>query len=189
MSDEILDETLLEKIMRFSPAAIALSACLAVMSSAALTKLPDHEINPASVSLLAKGDEAARAKKPEEAIDWYETALAVDPRNRAAYISLARLVRSQGLKGKAIRYYKEALELDPNDILALSEQTDVMVSKGALEAARKNIARLRIICRSECGGIDRLALSVEDAGKRPTVQAAAVEIKPVAGQAKPPEKN
>jgi len=168
--------------MRFSPAVIALSACFAVM-------FPDHQIDPASIALLEQGDEAARAKKPEEAINWYESALAVDPRNRAVYVALARLVNSQGLKGKAIRYYTEALELDPTDIQALSEQTDVMVSKGALEAARKNVARLRIICRSDCGRIDRIALSIEDAGKRPTVQAAAVEIKPVAGQTEKTKEN
>lgn len=183
------EETLLEKIMRFSPAAIALSACLAVMSSAALTKLPDHEIDPKSLALLAKGDDAARAEKSAEAYDWYETALAVDPRNRAAYIALARLITAQGLKGKAIRYYNEALELDPNDVSVLSEQTEVMISKGSLEAAKKNVARLRIICRKDCGDIDRIAMSVEEAGKRPTVQASAIEIKPVAGQETPPKDN
>ncbi len=166
--------------MRFSPAAIALSACFAVMSSAGLGKLPDYQIKPASVEYLAKGDEAAKAGNAQEARDWYETALVVDPRNRQAYIALARLTRSQGLNGKAIRFYTEALELDPNDLMALSEQTDVMISKGALEAARKNLARLRMVCRSECSGIDRLALSINEAGKKPTVQASAVEIKPVA---------
>ncbi len=168
--------------MRFSPAAIALSACLAVMSSAGLTKLRDTQINPASTQLLAKGDAAASASKAEEAIDWYETALAVDPRNRAAYIAIARVLRSQGLKGKSIRFYREALEIDPNDLIALSEQTDVLVSKGALGAARKNLARLRMICRSDCGDIEKIALSIDEAGKKPAVQASAVKIKPVAGQ-------
>jgi len=166
--------------MRFSPAAIALSACLIVMSSASLSKRADYDIDAKSIELVKRGDAAVKAGNKDDATGLYETALAVDPRNRNAYISLARLMNSQGLKGKAIRFYKEALEIDPNDLTSISEQADVMVSKGAIEAAKKNLARLRILCRSDCGNIDRLALSIKAAGEQPTLQASAVEIKPTA---------
>lgn len=168
--------------MRFSPAAIALSLTLAMISSAGISKKPDHIIDPQSLALMQSGDEAAKAGKLEDAISWYETALAVDPGNRGAYVGMARVVRVQGLEGKSIRFYKEALELDPNDLTALSEQADVMIAKGALEPARKNVARMRMLCRVNCDSVDRLAIAITKAGEKPKLQASAVEIKPVVGE-------
>ena len=168
--------------MRFSRAAIALSVSLALMSSAGIGKKADYQIDPLSLSLVTQGDALAKANSLGEAVDHYQTALAVDPRNRAAYIAMARVVRGQGLTGKAIRYYKEALELDPNDLTALAEQGDVMVAKGALEAARGNLARLKILCRTDCGTVDALAANIVKAGQKPVLQASAVEIKPVIGE-------
>ncbi len=169
--------------MRFSPAAIALSLTLAMISSAGISKKPDHIIEPQSLALLQSGEEAAKAGELEQAISWYETALAVDPRNRGAYVAMARAVKSQGLAGKAIRFYNEALELDPNDQTALAEQADTMIGKGAIDQAKKNIARLKMLCRSDCVSVDRLALAVTKASEKPQMQASAVEIKPVAGEA------
>ena len=168
--------------MRFTPPAIALSLTLAMISSASLSKKPDHIIEPQSLALMQSGDEAAKAGAVEEAIGWYETALAVDPRNRGAYVQMARAVKSQGLAGKAIRFYNEALELDPNDQTALAEQADTMIGKGAVDQAKKNIARLKMLCRTECGAVDRLALAVTKASQKPQLQASVVEIKPVVGE-------
>ncbi len=169
--------------MRFSPPAIALSLTLAMISSASLSKKPNHIIEPQSLALMQSGDEAAKAGEVEQAIGWYESALAVDPRNRGAYVQMARAVKSQGLAGKAIRFYNEALELDPNDQIALAEQADSMIGKGAIDQAKKNIARLKMLCRAECGSVDRLAVAITKASQKPQMQASAVEIKPVVGEA------
>ena len=168
--------------MRFSPPVIALSLTLAMISSASLGKKPDHIIDPQSLALMQSGDEAAKAGALGDAIGWYETSLAVDPRNRGAYVAMARAVNAQGLNGKAIRFYKEALELDPNDLTALSEQAEVMVAKGALEAAKKNLARIQMLCRTNCASVDRLAGIITKAGEKPVQQASAVEMKPVVGE-------
>jgi len=170
-------------IMRFSPAAIALSACLIVMSSASLSKRADYEIDARSVDLVKRGDIAVSAGNSDEAAGLYETALAVDPRNRNAYVALARLMDRNGLKGKSIRFYNEALEIDPNDLTTLSEQANVMVEKGAITAAKKNLARLRTLCRSRCAQIDTLASAIDKAGDEPELQASAVEIRPTVQEA------
>ncbi|MEP7349281.1 MAG: hypothetical protein ABI668_04920 [Sphingorhabdus sp.] len=167
--------------MRFSPAAISLSLTFAMISSACIGKKPDHIIEPQSLALMQSGNAAMGAGEFEVALDWYETALAVDPRNREAYVAMARVVKVQGLNGKAIRFYKEALELDPNDQTALSEQADAMVAKGAVEQAKKNLARLRMLCRVNCAAVDRLAVVITRAGEKPVLQASAVEINPVVG--------
>ncbi len=183
MIAEALPETLLEKIMRFSPAAIALSLSFAMLSSASMGKKADDDINALSLALVKKGEQAAQADKQEEAVDYFETALAVDPRNRAAYIAMARAVRSKGLNGKAIRFYKEALELDPNDQMALSEQGNVMLAKGAIEQAKSNLARLKMLCKADCTASEKLAAAIETAGDKQKLQASAVAIEPVVGDA------
>ena len=176
-------ETVLEKIMRFSPAAISLSLCLAMLSSAGFTKKADDDIEPLSSAMLEQGNVAASAAKTEDAIGFYETALAVDPRNRAAYIAMARAVRAKGLNGKAIRFYKEALELEPNDQIALSEQANVMVAKGAIDQAKANLARLKLLCQGECSHVETLAAAIGKYGQKPVLQASAVAIEPVVGSA------
>lgn len=168
--------------MRFSPAAIALSLLLATASSMSIGKRPDYQINPQSLALTEQGNAALKTGDADGAMSWYETALAVDPLNRAAYVGLAKVAEKQGLKGKAIRFYREALEIEPNDQTIIAAQSEVMVAKGAIEAAQKNLARLRILCRTDCSGADRLALSIDKAQAKPVVQASAVEIKPVVGE-------
>ncbi len=169
--------------MRFSPAAIALSLTLSMISSASIGSRADDDIDAQSLALLQSGNEALRGGDAAAAIGLYETALAVDPRNRAAYIAMAGAVKSQGLNGKAIRFYREALEIEPNDQLALSGQAEAMIAKGAIEPARKNIARLKMLCRSDCSAVDRLTLAASKAGEKPQLQASALEIKPTVGEA------
>ena len=175
--------------MRFSPAAVALALTLTVMSSASIGGRADVNVDARSISLLKTGDQEASAGRVDSAIGWYESALAVDPRNRAAYVAMARAVKTQGLDGKAIGFYKEALELEPNDQVALEEQADVLISKGALEVARKNIARLKTLCRGNCDVPDRLSLAVNAASQKQKAQASAVDLKETLGAPLEPKSN
>lgn len=167
--------------MRFSPAAIALSLTLVVMSSASINARSNDNIDARSIAFVATGDQELAAGRFDSAIDWYESALAIDPQNRAAYISMARAVKGQGLNGKAIRFYKEALELEPNDQTALAEQADVMIAKGAVAQARINIARLKTLCRSNCTAADRLSAVAAKSSEKQQMQASAVEVTPTVG--------
>ena len=175
--------------MRFSPAVIALSLTLAVMSSASISGRADKDIDARSIALVKTGDEEASAGRVDNAIGWYESALAVDPRNRAAYVGMARAVKSQGLNGKAIGFYKEVLEIDPNDQIALAEQADAFIAKGALEQARKNIARLTTVCRADCASVDRLSLAIDIASEKQKAQAIAVDLKATLGATPEPKAN
>ena len=134
--------------MRFSPVALALS-----------------------VALLTEGQAAFRAGELEKANDTLETALAIDPRNRAAFVALGKVAQAQQLPGKAIRMYFEALSLEPNDVTALSAQGEAMVQKGAIERARVNLARVKTLCKAECAPATQLAAAIAK-GPPPAVIAA-----------------
>jgi tetratricopeptide (TPR) repeat protein len=175
--------------MRFSPAAIALSFTLAVMSSASIGGRADDDIDARSIALMQTGNQESDAGRFDNAISWYESALAVDPRNRPAYIAMARAVKAQGLDGKAIRFYTEALELEPNDQVALAEQADAMIAKGAIEQASKNIARLKTLCRADCSAVDRLSLASSEASEKQQMQVSAADTNPTIGSVPAPQPN
>lgn len=135
--------------MRFAPAAAALSLCLAMtasITSAGDTRAPD----PRAAALIAQGQASLAAGETQAAVDAFEAALAVDPGYTPIFIDLAEAARQQGLQGKAIRYYREALERDPGNFAAISGEGAALVEKGALERAKKNLAKLQSLCGDQC---------------------------------------
>ena len=135
--------------MRFAPAAAALSLCLAMTASITIAgdvKTPD----PRAAALIAQGQALLAAGEPQQATDAFEAALAVDPAYTPIFIDLAEAARQQGLQGKAIKYYREALERDPGNFAAISGEGAALVEKGALEKAKKNLAKLQSLCGDDC---------------------------------------
>src|SRR5439155_21299857 len=95
----------------------------------------DDQIAPKSVGLQRQARELASAGKLEQAEDLLESALAVDPRNRGAFVDIARVAEKQHLFGKAIRMTNKALLLEPNDADAIAVQGEAMVEMGATARA------------------------------------------------------
>src|SRR3546814_8459872 len=63
--------------------------------------------------------------------------------------------------GKSIRFYREALLLDPTDLKALAGQGQSMVEKGAIARAKENLAKMQTLCRASCGEVAQLSASIE----------------------------
>ena len=183
------DETLLELIMRFSPAAFAMSLMLATVSSVSYSQSADIDIKQRSVEYMQIGEKAQVSGNLELATDFYETALAVDPRNGSAFIALAQIARAQKLPGKAIRLYREALILDPNNLTALSGQGEALVQRGAVEKAKLNLSRIETLCRTSCVQTDQLAAVIEKSEAKSILSAQAVTPKPKVGDEKPELEN
>ena len=91
------------------------------MASSGFGQRPDDQIDPALDRAASnRPPSSTAAGQANEADDLLETALAVDPRNRAAYVALGRVAQKQRLPGKAIRLSNKALRLEPNDVDALA---------------------------------------------------------------------
>ncbi len=134
----------------------------------------DDLLKPLSVRMgtqaaaaLAKGDANA-------AIDAWEAALAADPRNVQAYVGIAQGYEKLGLPGKAVKYYREALQLNPQDIGALEGQGKALIARGAMARAQVNLARIKALCKADCSAATRLQAAVTSA------TASAEAAKPVA---------
>ena len=70
-------ETLLELIMRFSPAAVAMSLLLATVSSVSYSQTADVDIKQRSVEYMQMGEAAQTKGNLDLATDLYETALGI----------------------------------------------------------------------------------------------------------------
>lgn len=147
--------------MRFTPPTIALACLAAVVSSVGITKRPDNQLDPLSLQWQARGDLARSGGDLAAAGEAYETALAVDPRNRAVFVSLGDMARVQGLQGKAIGFYNAALRLEPADMAALGGTVQALAERGAIANARENLSRMQTLCRGSCPEIAELGTMIE----------------------------
>lgn len=131
---------------------------------------PDDQIQPKSVQLMHEGQALMAAGKLEDAENMLETALAVDPRNRWAYVDLARVAEKQHLFGKAMRMTEKALLIEPNDPDAIAVQGEAMVEMGATARAQENLQKLQQICGAKgCPQVSQLTAAIS---RGPTVAAA-----------------
>lgn len=151
--------------------ALALSAALAV-SVPALAAAP--VANPASSRLMQQANTLMGQGRIMEAVDYYEAALAADPRNSNAFIGLGRAYERQGLTGRAINYYRKALAINPNDLTALEATGMALISKGSLTQAKETLDRLRRVCPKGCVQAERLANALSNAQAKSSARKAGV---------------
>jgi tetratricopeptide (TPR) repeat protein len=155
--------------MRISKRFLLLGAVAALVASPVVGQRPDNQILPRSVELQQQARAQIAAGKLIEASDLLETALAVDPRNRTAFVDLARVAKQQKLFGKAIRLANEALQLEPNDLDAIEIQGEAMVELGAIPRAKENLAKLQELCSNNCRQVAELSAAIS---RGPTVASA-----------------
>lgn len=146
--------------MRLLPPVLIAGIAAAFVATSAVGQRPDDQILPRSMELLKQGNDHLAAGRFVEADEALETALAVDPRNRAAYNSLARVAQREKLFGQSIRYTKKALVLEPNDRDAIAIQGEAMVELGALARAKENQAKLQKLCPSGCAQLAELSETI-----------------------------
>ena len=140
------------------------------LAAPAVSQRADDQILPKSVELQHQAREAVAAGKFEQAENLLETALAVDPRNRSAFVDIARVAEKQHLFGKAIRMTNKALLLEPNDPEAIAVQGEAMVELGASARAQANLQKLQAICGAKgCPQIAQLSGAIS---RGPTVASA-----------------
>lgn len=146
--------------MRNSWAIPAMLLVAGTVSTVAVGAAGDDSLKPQSLRLQAAGDAALAKAQPAAAIDAYEAAVAVDPRNGSAFMGIAHAYEAQGLPGKAVKFYREALNLDPNNLVALEGQGKALVARGARARASLNLVRIRTLCKSDCAAAKRLEIAL-----------------------------
>lgn len=147
-----------------------IAAAITTASGVAYCKTAEPQIASLSMQLTRTGESLLEASKPLDAIDQFETALAVDPKNVRAFVGMARAHQAVGLPGRSVKFYREALSIDPNDLTALKEQGEALVARGAMSRAKENLERIRKLCQAECDQARTLAAVIAK-GPPPVVTA------------------
>jgi len=162
--------------MRLTPLVLCLGLAASTVPMAVAGQRPDDQIAPQSVTLLKQGEALLAQGKLIEADDALETALAVDPKNRAAFNVMAKVAIKQQLYGQAIRLTNRALTLEPTDRDALAVQGEAMVELGAVARAKENLAKLQKLCGSSgCPQVATLSTAIS---RGPALAAAKTEPAP-----------
>jgi len=151
----------MEYLMRLTPIVLSVAIAAVTMASAGHGLRADDQIDPRSTALVQQAQAHGAAGRYNEAIDLLETALAVDPRNRQAYVALGRVAQAQRLPGKAVRFYADALRMEPNDVNALAGQGEAYVQRGAVDRARRNLERVQALCSQPCPQAQQLAATIQ----------------------------
>ena len=156
--------------MRVVARAVLVSIAALALAAPVSGQRADDQILPKSIELQRQGQALMGAGKFEQAEDVLETSLAVDPRNRWAFVDLARVAEKQRLFGKAVRMANKALQLEPNDPEAIAVQGEAMVELGATARAQANLQKLQQICGAKgCPQIAQLSAAIT---RGPSVAAA-----------------
>lgn len=155
--------------MRVSNRLLITIGAAGLLTAPALAQRADNQLSSQSVAMFQQGQQLLSAGKFDEAEDALEAALAADPRNRSAFVSLARVAQKQSLFGKSIRLTNKALLLEPNDLDALEVQGEAMVELGATARAQANLAKLQKLCGNSCKQATALSGAIS---KGPTVASA-----------------
>src|SRR6185369_3466698 len=150
----------MESLMQSFARSLLIGAVGLALAAPAASQRADDQILPKSVELQRQAREAIAAGKFEQAEDLLETALAVDPRNRGAFVDIARVAERQHLFGKAILMTSKALLIDPNDADAISVQGEAMVEMGATARAQANLQKLQTICPKGCAQLTALSSAI-----------------------------
>jgi Tfp pilus assembly protein PilF len=166
----------MEILMRSLPRLLLIGFAGLALGAPAMGQRADDQIQAKSAELQRQGRAFMSAGKLEQADDALETALAVDPRNRGAFVDLARVAERQHLYGKAMRMTSKALLLEPNDPDALAVQGEAMVEMGATARAQANLQKLQSICGAK--GCPQLAQLSAVISRGPTVASAKAPASP-----------
>ena len=81
--------------------------------------------------LIKKGDEAYKAQKYNDAIDYYTKAVVFTPQDKVTMLKIANLYKLVGNNAKALSFYNKILTLD-------AKNTDAYFNKGLILASQKN---------------------------------------------------
>lgn len=167
-------------IMRFVTVGLAGALTLLVVATGLQAQRPSEAPDPRSAALVAQARQLRAAGNLDGAESALETAVAVDPRNRAAFELMGAIAEGRGLPGKAIRAYRAALELAPNDVGLLADEGRALVAQGAVDRAKANLARIRTLCHGKC---PQMAALGADIAKGPPVQLSQAAPSPAPGKA------
>jgi len=114
-----------------------------------------------SDQLIEKGTQALADNDLGGAQLLFEKALVADPSSVGAYIGLGRTYEGLERTGSSLRFYRKALEIDPNDLQALELQSLAFLTRDLVDRAVMNRERLARLCQHGCAELETVETAIE----------------------------
>lgn len=114
-----------------------------------------------SQKLASEAAMALAADRSDDALLLFERALVADPANLNALIGLGKTHEALGRVGRGLKYYRQALEIDPNAHPALEAQAVAFLKRDMFDRAEANRAKLARLCASGCKALDAVETALE----------------------------
>jgi len=146
-------------------AAVAIGALFAFNTAEA--GKTDDRYERISTSLIERGATLLQQNKPDEARQLFEEAAVANPHNAAAYSYLGLAAQKAGAKSLAKRYFALALDIDPNDLRALSWGGQSDLAAADLDGAQAKLMRLSRLCGTGCTEYKLLSDAVSSYKSKP----------------------
>jgi Flp pilus assembly protein TadD len=113
-----------------------------------------------STVLLERGISALEKNQADNGRQLLEQSVAANPRNATAYSYLGLAAQRSGDTEHAKKYFNLALDIDPNELHALSWGGQADLSSADLEGAQAKLQRLSRLCGPGCAEYKLLSESV-----------------------------
>lgn len=121
----------------------------------------DDKYRDVSRLLVQEAVMAQKADKSEEAQTLFERALVADPANLQALIGLGQTHEAQGRVGRGLKYYRQALAIDPNEHVALEAQAVAFLKRDMIDRAEANREKLERLCANGCRALEAVSSALE----------------------------
>ncbi len=148
--------------MRHSLVFLVLSAAALLAAGPSTTTAAAEAPAQTSATLMDKGVVELEGENYAGAIRLFEQAATADPRNALAFSYLGRGYDAVGDTTKAYKFYGIALDIDPDEVMALSWSGRVDVLSDNLDLAGEKLARLERVCGAACGEYRSLKRAIDD---------------------------
>jgi len=140
----------------------ALVVCMALLLSLAPAHAGKYSerYTRISMALVEKGKAALDKADLKAASEAFEQAVVANPQNALGFTYLGLTKLRMGDKPVAKKYFDIALEIDPNQIQALSWAGQADLSASNLESAEAKLQRLSRLCGPNCTEYKQLSEAV-----------------------------
>lgn len=139
---------------------IALVGTLALPLALSGQATADSKYQDVSKLLVREAQMAQKADKVAEAQTLFERALVADPANLNALIGLGKTHEAQGRVGRGLKYYRQALAIDPNEHVALEAQAVAFLKRDMIDRAEANRDKLARLCTDGCAALDSVTVAL-----------------------------
>lgn len=130
---------------------------------------PGGSYDDAANRLIEIGRDNLRQEEYVEALEMFESALVANPGSVDALIALGDAYHAIRRGDRSLRYYRQALRIEPNNRMALKAEALALIADDDLAGAEENLDRLRRICGEVgCSEIAQIERALADAESEAT---------------------